>query len=265
MLLGKVSPADIRLLLTYLPILERDADDCQAIARQNRKRIFARDCANPQWCHLYELSALEHIGHTVTGVGLSADLAECAKSPNPISAVLGKLQTVSKALDQWEPSVEEREQLRPNVAAHLGIGISVLNTLRSLMAYGVYLNDLIAQVRAGDDASLMKAVRIDATVIGCPSVVRRVSEAALEGDHRFVAKLKNAIGGKLAKQEQANFRKMRLVLRVLHDTGAGRLSDDQLYDLFVKELDLYPDPGTGDPGKALRKFADQYMKKAATT
>jgi hypothetical protein len=44
------------------------------------------------------------------------------------------------------------------------------------------------------------------------------------------------------------------------------LSDDQLHQLFVKELKLYSgnEKGGGN-AKALRKFADTYMKKASTT
>lgn len=70
----------------------------------------------------------------------------------------------------------------------------------------------------------------------------------------------------MAKREQANFQKMRLVFEVLHEVGASRLSDSQLHQLFVEELDLYSSNAkSGGNAKALRKFADTYMKRSTTT
>ena len=98
------------------------------------------------------------------------------------------------------------------------------------------------------------------------SVSPRISKAALLKDNRFFAKLRAAINGKLAKREQANFQKMRLVFEILHEAGASRLSDSELHQLFIEELKLYSSNARGGGNaKALRKFADTYMKKSATT
>ena len=59
---------------------------------------------------------------------------------------------------------------------------------------------------------------------------------------------------------------MRLILKVLSEAGATRLSNKQLYQLFVEELDLYTSNSMGGGVESsLRKFADTYMKKKATT
>jgi len=56
------------------------------------------------------------------------------------------------------------------------------------------------------------------------------------------------------------------VFEVLHEAGATRLSVSQLHQLFVEELKLYSSNAKGGGNvKALRKFADTYMKKSATT
>jgi len=53
---------------------------------------------------------------------------------------------------------------------------------------------------------------------------------------------------------------------VLHEAGATSLSDEQLQQLFVDELKLYSgNEKGGGSTKALRKFAETYMKKNATT
>ncbi|GAB4119286.1 MAG: hypothetical protein Fur0026_09290 [Sideroxydans sp.] len=81
-------------------------------------------------------------------------------------------------------------------------------------------------------------------------------------DDEFFTDLKNAIGGTFGRREQENFKMMRLVFQVLHEAGATRLTDQQLHQLFVDELNLYD--RDAEP-KNLRKHADTYMKKSATT
>jgi hypothetical protein len=125
---------------------------------------------------------------------------------------------------------------------------------------------LIERVRAGDDKALFDAIRLDPTVLGCKSVVERISKAALLQDKKFFAKLKAALNGKIAKREQANYQKMRLVLEILHEANSKKLNDDQLYELFVKTLKLYSwNEREGGNAKALRKFVETYMKRTSTT
>jgi len=128
------------------------------------------------------------------------------------------------------------------------------------------LNELIERIRAGDDKALFDAARIDSTIIGCPSVSGRISKATLLQDNSFFTKLKAAINGKMAKREQANFQKMRLIFEVLHEAGATRLSDAQLQELFCRRIEtLCQQCQRRWKCEALRKFADTYMKKNATT
>jgi hypothetical protein len=151
------------------------------------------------------------------------------------------------------------------MANALGIASSMFNTLRCVLYYGCFLNELVERVSSGDDKALFKALRIDPTVLGCKPVVERISKAALLKEEEFFELLKKAINSPMAKLEQENFQMMRLVFEVLHEAGASRLSDEQLRQLFVDELDLYAGNATGGGCRdALRRFADTYMKKNAT-
>ena len=97
-------------------------------------------------------------------------------------------------------------------------------------------------------------------------MLARISGATLLQDVKFFANLKAALTGKIAKREQANFQKMRMVLEIIHEAGGSRLNDQQLHQLFVEELNLYSGNAKGGGSvKALRKFADTYMKKNSTT
>ncbi|PSJ18146.1 hypothetical protein [Nitrosomonas supralitoralis] len=144
--------------------------------------------------------------------------------------------------------------------------IAMQYSLFCVLYHGCFLNELIERIRNGDNKALTDAIKIDVSVIGCPTVVGKISKATRLQDVKFFAKLKSAINGKKEKLKQDNFQKMRLVFEILYEAGALRLTDKQLYQLFVEELKLYTANSKGGGSeKALRKFADTYMKKNTTT
>jgi hypothetical protein len=61
---------------------------------------------------------------------------------------------------------------------------------------------------------------------------------------------------------------MRLVLQVLHEVGAPQLNQNDLYELFVKQLKIVAgDENTvrGDAANNLRQFAYQFMKQKSVS
>lgn len=273
-----ITAEDLRIFLQLLPIFSSEADEVQQMLIEDKDKLLGKGTMPFSWCYLYELSNREHLNLAITGIvqnldGLlsSEQVADWFKQLTTARNQLVELPNIITKIDQHfdtieDPSKEHVEKLRLVLADIVGKGKSMFNTLRCVLYHGCFLNELIERVRAGDDKALFDAVRIDPTVIGCISVSNRISKAALFQDNRFFAKLKAAINGKMAKREQANFQKMRLVLEVLHEAGAIRLNDDLLHQLFVEELNLYGSNAKGGgSAKALRKFADTYMKKDATT
>ncbi|WP_155835168.1 hypothetical protein [Herbaspirillum sp. RV1423] len=211
---------------------------------------------------------MEHVSAFAVRYGFEEEIHQISNSPNQVVAMA---ESFEKMDDQIEIQIatmtpEELEDAQKNLISFFGLATSLYNSLRCVLAFGCHLNDLIAKVRAGDDRSLFNALRLDSTVIGCPSVMARISLACMLDDKSFMRKLKSALNSRLQKREQANFKKMRLILRVLTEAKAERLTNDQLYELFVEQLDLYAsDSRNGDVMKNLRKFADQYMTTHATT
>ena len=272
-----ITPDDLRTFLEFWPSFSAEADEVQQMIIDEQDKIFGKDNEFFAWCHLYELPIKQHVALANAGIveGYAKFLKEehlagwykqIVDTPGQIAALPDIYRQVDHHFDAIEPSKEDIEAVLPTLAATFGLGLSMYHTLRCVLFHGCFLNELIERVCAGDDKALFDAVRIDSTVVGCMSVSNRISKAALLKDNRFFAKLKAAINGKLAKREQANFQKMRLVFEVLHEAGASRLSDAQLHQLFVEELDLYASNAKGGGNaKALRKFADTYMKKNTTT
>lgn len=269
MKLGQLSSEQIRFLLDLLPRLESEAKACQDIVASKRDKLFAPDCIPATWSHLYEKPFTEHIARAIHVFGLADELEQIANSPNKVDAAISVITEVSN--DDSELSPAEKEEIRPYLGIIFGITTSLIRSMQCLMAYGAYLNELIAIARTGGvrgDKAIYKAVRIDPSAIGTPTVINRLSQALLENDQTFLLSVKKSINGGLSKQAQANTDKIRLVLQVLRESGASRLSDDELVKLFVNELKLYSataKAGTGDSAKAIRSIENRMRKAKATT
>lgn len=272
-----ITAEDLRLFLALWPKLSAEAEGAHEMLIEDEHIFLGTEAEFFAWCHLYELPAKQHIALASVGIveGYGKFLSmehladwykQLVNTPGQIGALPSIVNQIDNHFDAITPSKTEAAELLPNMAMTFGLGLSMYHALRCVLYHGCFLNELIERIRAGDDKALFDAIRIDTTAIGCISISNRISKAALLRDNRFFAKLKAAINGKMAKREQANFQKMRLVFEVLHELGATRLTDDQLHDLFVKELKLYSgNTKDGGNAKALRKFADTYMKKSATT
>lgn len=272
-----ISAEDLRLFLEFWPKFSAEAADAQQMLIEIKDKLLNEDTEPFAWCYFYELPFRQHMTQAIAAIIQGYDglinaeqvtdwYKQVADTPGQVGALPGVYRQIDQHLDATELSDEDAEKLLPNIAGFFGLGLSMHNTLRSVLYHGCFLNELVERIRAGDDKALFDAVRIDPTVIGCISVSFRISKAALLQDNSFFAKLKAAINGKMTKREQANFQKMRLVFEVLHEAGVSRLTDSQLQQLFVEELGLYASNAKGGGNaKALRKFADTYMKKNATT
>lgn len=266
----EITADDLRIFLELWPRFAAEGEEVKRMLIEDKEILFGKDAIPFSWCHLYELP-IKHMIAPMAGFLLDEKfldiLKNMVKSPSQIAALPDTLNQIDEYLNALEmPSKEEAMEALPLLGAVLGVSFSVYNSLRCVLYHGCFLNELIQRIPLGDDKALFDAVRIDPTVIGCKPVLAGISKATLLQDVKFFAKLKAALTGKIAKREQVNFQKMRMVLEIIHEAGGTRLSDQQLHQLFIEELDLYTrNAKGGGSDKALRKFADTYMKKNATT
>ncbi len=271
--LGNLSPANLHLFLELSEAFLSEAEEAKGILSERKEDFFARDCTKPVWCHLYELPIREHAIQGAELLGGDSGIQRLAGSKNQIIEASALLKEVDAEIEAWTPTPEEKEELRPVLASVYALAFSLTNSFRSLMTFGLYLNDLVAIVRkgeAGAEKALLSAVKIDPTVIGCPSAIAYISQRTLLGDAKFFAKLSAAMKGKLSDAEKNHFEKVRLVLQILHESGAKRLSGPDLYQLFVLELELvegdeHSNSDSGNVENNLRQFAYQFLKRKAVS
>jgi hypothetical protein len=269
-----VTAGDLRVLLEFWPQLMAEGQEIQQESKADESTLFPQNSEFFGWCYLYELPIKDHLNVAMTGnIQILSDFisieqvgdwfGQLKDAPSQIGEIPAVCSRISDYFDaQPNPDETQSAKLQIHLATLYGNALSITNTMRSILYHGCFLNELIERVREGDDAALFAAVRCDRTVIGCPSVVQRISKAAILEDEDFFNDLRNSIEGKQTKRAQENFQMMRLAIEILHEAGAIRLTDNQLWQLFVEELDLY---SSNSNPKALRKWVDTYMKENATT
>lgn len=266
-----ITAENLRAFLELWAWLPSGIEEAMQIIIESNDLFFDKDADSFSWCHLYELPIQQHIDFSFPGL-LPENKAiewrkQVAESPGKIAALPNVCEQINDHFTaRADPTEEDIKALSPYFKDFCAYFYSTQYSLLCLRYHGCYMNDLIAHVRTGNNKALFDAIRIDSTVIGCQSVIQRISQAKRLQDDDFLSKFKNAMNGKNAKREQANFQQMRIVLKVLSEAGAVRLTNEQLHRLFVEDLNLYTANSKGGGSeKALRKFVDTYMKQNATT
>lgn len=105
-----------------------------------------------------------------------------------------------------------------------------------------------------------KAVRLDRSIITCPTFALRMARAELENDKSFFLHLRSALKGPSKKHWEA-YNDLRYALYILRELGFDQLSDAQLEDLLVHKLKLYPN-ASGARKNLRKQFTES--KKFAT-
>lgn len=202
----------------------RDADP------QKLKAILGN---NFSWFHFYEMPFNDHIACGVLILDWQDDLKLAAQSEDPQQYFFDFMNRLDPDAD-WQGGYQGKFQKRDLVA----IVVSIVRSMKSIMVYQKSLSTLIEEVRQGNDKALFDAVRIDRTILSCPSVIHRISIAEMQGDNRFFLHLKSALKGPSCKH-WAGLEEMRYMMHALVDTGADRLTGDNIEQLFVEHLKLY--------------------------
>jgi len=207
------------------------------------------------WTNIYLLSYPEHVCTLFHVMGVL----------EPILAISKTDQTKSKkdVIDFLESMGDFDEDDLPedqSLASVILVFIPLIKTLRSWMNYGKTLSTLVQEVQMGSDSSLFKAVRVDRAIISCPPIAHRIAIAELKGETRFFTKLQKSLSGKLRVKQ--NFDTLRFLLIALNDAGGLQgLSGDEKFNLFCKELKVYPDRES-DSADALRVFVSRWIRDA---
>ncbi|HQQ33147.1 MAG TPA: hypothetical protein PLR90_04440 [Methylophilus sp.] len=254
---------DLKLLIWCVDYFEAGTKSNLEWMAQNQRKFTPDKLGDLLWAPFYELPFYQVTLGYFNSLGIQPWIDEANKASDKATVFHSMINELDGVLDADVGGLEADER-KQRIAQHLSLSKFMEYSIKCVLIYGVYLSELIRIARENPnieqaDKALLKAVRIDPSVASCPTAAARISKAVLFSDTKFLKLCRNALSGKLRKRESANYKKMRHVLRTLHDSGIEHLSDAELKKLFVDLLDLYKDPQfTAE--KNLGEFARNFDK-----
>ncbi len=183
---------------------------------------------------VYEFPLAEHLSLLIIALGRHEDLNEIAASPDPQESVL----EVLRHRDEIEDDKPQHEAFDDSEVIALCYSLS--RTMQSMATYGRSISSLLQDVRDNNNHdSLFKAIRMDRTVIGCPTAMKHIAKAQIRDNKAFFKKLRSALVGPGNKQ-QAGLDLLRYAMLILRETGIKDVPEAELEELMVDKLGVYP-------------------------
>lgn len=232
---GKLTASQFRSFVDQLPAFQSKAEDLRKFMQdtpgEKWHKILTEDYS---WAWVYEYPFVLHLSVAVYALNLTEWINEVAASDDPQQRVLDDLH--KETSDEFHPDVQAQHGL--------GLVVSVTRTMQSILLFGRSLSALIQEVRDNNDLDcLFKAIKVDRTVVNCPTVADCIAKAELRNDKAFFRRLGNAFKGP-SKKEWAGLAAMKFSFNVLRELDLNDLSDNELEQLMVHTLEVYKDvPG----------------------
>lgn len=237
---------DIRSQMTELP------DLLNSSPKDKIKEVLDQGL---YWADLYELSFQESLALLICALGCHQELHEAAQSDDPTQAAFSMFQDVE--FENWKGGLDGMFKMGDVVAL-----FTVLQrNIHSIMFFHRTLDALVDEAREGSDDSFFNAVRIDRSIMTCPTFALRIAKAEIKNDKKFFIRLRSSMKGPSKKHWEA-YKDLRYAFYILRESGFNQLSDEQLEDLLVHKLKLYPN--TPGARKNLRKQFTESRKFATT-
>lgn len=189
---------------------------------------------NFSWTYFYEMPFKEHIARSLFVLDWQHEIRKAARSNDPQQYALDFFSRIDFDKD-WQGGYRGKYQKHHLLEVYL----SVSRTMKSIMVYHKSLSTLLAEAAQGHDKALFDAIRIDRSIVGCAVAKHRISYAEMIGDKKFFNHLHKALKGPDQKH-WVSLEEMRYMMKAIVDTGGDNISGDNLEELCVERLKLYP-------------------------
>lgn len=232
---GKLTEEQFKAVIGGLGEIKNQRQEFTGLmAKVSESRIKEVFTGGYGWADCYELSFVEHIALAVVAFNHAEMLSAAAASKDPQQFILDSLCHTDPV--EAHPAFELQHLV--------GLAYSLQRTVLSILLFQRSLSGLLQEFReTGSKDALFKAIRVDRTVMNCPTVADQIALAELQGNKQFFRNLKNALAGPSQRHWMA-LCDLRYSLYMLREMGFDDMTDDQLEQLLVHTLKVYPNTPT---------------------
>lgn len=232
---GKLSEDQFKRLVRSLPEIRKESKRAEEVMRAASKEKLREVLGDGiSWSSVYEVSLAEGTAHLILALGYADRLLANARLPDPQEAMLRDFESDEDL--PWDGGTGG-QYTKGDV---VGLATAMQRNILGIMMYKRSLSSLVAQARDdGDDSALFNAIRIDRSIVACPTAAKRISKAELLGEKLFFIRLRSALKGPSRKHWEG-YQDLRYSLALLRELGFDQMSDAQLEHLLVDVLKVYP-------------------------
>lgn len=254
---GNLSLDQFKRIVKELPEIRSQMQELPELIRTTPKERISEILDKEFfWAAVYELPFHHQIALLFCALGRAQKLIDISKQPDPNQAALDWSE--NDDIDDWnggEGGIFQKKHI-------IGLTLALQRNILSIMLFHRTLDKMVEDVRSGKVESLFQAVRLDRSIVACPTFADRIARAELENDKMFFRHLRSSLKGPSKKHWEA-YKDLRYALCMLRELGFNQMSDAQLEDLLVHKLKLYPDVPSAR--KNLRKQFTASRKIATTS
>jgi hypothetical protein len=232
---GKLTEDQFKRLIRKLPEFRNESREVQEALRSASKEKLRELLGDGVWwAPVYELSLVQGVAFLVYVLGETDRIKAVSQLSDPQEVFLKEIEEDKDF--EWNGGPGGAFVKADVIALTTALQRNIL----SIMIYKRSLSSLIAEAREGNDDALFNAIRLDRSVLSCPTAAMRISKAELLEEKPFFLRLRSALKGP-SKKHWEGYRDLRYSLFVLRELGFDQFSDAQLEYLLVDVLKVYPD------------------------
>lgn len=233
---GKLNLDQLKQLTRVLVETRSAIPELEQTLRTKKSKIKAILGGQISWVHFYEMPFEQHMACSLFVLDWQDEIKKAARSDDPYRYFFEFADYLYYHDDgEWSGGYQGQFQKHHLVE----VVISLLRTMKSIMVYQKSLSTLVAEAGQNHDKALFDAIRIDRTIINCGVAKQRLSLAEMTNDKKFYQHLAKALKGP-DRKHWAGLETMRYVMKALVDTGSDQLKGENIEQLFVDHLKLYP-------------------------
>lgn len=254
---GKLSSQEFRCLFALVHQTSQEKENLEKDIKENPKQ-FSRFLDNiAPWSVYYELPYTHFYALFFIATGLIDQVKQLSTTDDPNAAAIAW----GESYPDSPLNIEELSQDEQSIL--FGLFIAMMRNFTSMQLFHVSINDLLIKARSGDDA-LLDAIYVDRHVLNCPTATKRIARAEAKGEEGFLDALSRAIKRSRPRRPSKEYDITRVMLTALDQAkGLDNISYDAIHDLFVADLQIYPDDKK-DSYSGLKKLIQRRNKAVRT-
>jgi hypothetical protein len=254
--LGTISPDQFARTLALMDNMETWADFYSLMKQKPRfKRLVESPRVGFTWAAAYEVDYLFMLTALLLMIAGPEDLAAFTRAEDKVEYMLDQAEG-----DQDEDPIA---RIRPRKALFaLALLSALVKSAECMALYSVSMNELVRRIRFGDREALVRAVRIDPSVLSAPSVAHQLALAVMRKEKKFLQRIKKAFDG--PNKGLYPYKKLRFSALILEESGALTPENrEHVFEVVAHQLKLY-EQSKGDPFKGLYTAFARWKAHATT-